>query len=78
LQQQAPSGWLDSVPIEVLDGDSIRSGRQVYHLVGFNTPESGFGTLSPAPTSTFAACLALVRAAPKERDNAITAGCAEH
>jgi endonuclease YncB( thermonuclease family) len=39
--QQAPSGWLDSVRIEILDGDSIRSGQQVYRLVGFNTPESG-------------------------------------
>lgn len=39
--KQAPSGWLDSVRIEILDGDSIRSGQQVYRLVGFNTPESG-------------------------------------
>jgi endonuclease YncB( thermonuclease family) len=39
--KQAPSGWLDSVRIEILDSDSIRSGRQLYRLVGFNTPESG-------------------------------------
>ena len=38
---QAPSGWLESVRIEILDGDSIRSGRQIYRLIGFNTPESG-------------------------------------
>jgi hypothetical protein len=38
---KAPSGWLDSVRIEILDGDTIRSGRQIYRLVGFNTPESG-------------------------------------
>jgi hypothetical protein len=38
---QAPSGWLESVRIDIIDGDSIRSGRQVYRLVGFNTPESG-------------------------------------
>ncbi len=38
---KAPSGWLDSVRIEVLDGDTIRTGRQIYRLVGFNTPESG-------------------------------------
>jgi endonuclease YncB( thermonuclease family) len=36
-----PSGWLDSLRIEILDGDSIRSGQQVYRLMGFNTPESG-------------------------------------
>ena len=39
--KQAPSGWLESVRIEILDGDSIRSGRQIYRLIGFNTPESG-------------------------------------
>lgn len=41
LKNQAPSGWLESVRIDIIDGDSIRSGRQVYRLVGFNTPESG-------------------------------------
>ena len=39
--KKAPSGWLDSVRIEILDSDSIRSGRQIYRLVGFSTPESG-------------------------------------
>lgn len=39
--KQAPSGWLESVRIEILDGHSIRSGRQIYRLIGFNTPESG-------------------------------------
>jgi hypothetical protein len=39
--KQPSSGWLDSVRIEILDGDSIRSGQQVYRLVGFSTPESG-------------------------------------
>ena len=38
---QAPSTWLASVPIDVIDGDSIRSGGQVYRLVGYDTPESG-------------------------------------
>lgn len=38
---KAPPGWLDSVRIEILDGDTIRTGRQIYRLVGFNAPESG-------------------------------------
>jgi endonuclease YncB( thermonuclease family) len=38
---QPPSGWVESVRLEILDGDSIRTGSQVYRLVGFNTPESG-------------------------------------
>jgi hypothetical protein len=41
LRNQAQSGWLESVRIDIIDGDSIRSGRQVYRLIGFNTPESG-------------------------------------
>jgi endonuclease YncB( thermonuclease family) len=41
LRNQAQSGWLESVRIDIIDGDSIRSGRRVYRLVGFNTPESG-------------------------------------
>ena len=36
-----PLAWLDSFRIEIIDGDSIRSGGEVYRLVGFNTPESG-------------------------------------
>jgi hypothetical protein len=30
LKDQAPSGWLESVRIDIIDGDLIRSGRQVY------------------------------------------------
>jgi endonuclease YncB( thermonuclease family) len=47
LKSQAPSGWLESVRIDIIDGDSIRSGRQVYRLVGFNTPESGDNAKCP-------------------------------
>ena len=36
-----PLVWLDHFRIEILDGDSIRSGGDVYRLVGFNTPEGG-------------------------------------
>jgi nuclease-like protein len=28
--------------IQVVDGDTVRSGGEIYRLVGFNTPESGF------------------------------------
>jgi endonuclease YncB( thermonuclease family) len=38
---QPPSGWVESVRLEILDGDSIRTGNQIYRLVGFNAPESG-------------------------------------
>jgi endonuclease YncB( thermonuclease family) len=39
--QETPSGWLETVRIDIIDGDSIRSGGHVYRLVGFNTPEGG-------------------------------------
>jgi hypothetical protein len=38
---QGPTTWLESVRLDIIDGDSIRTGRQVYRLVGFNTPEAG-------------------------------------
>ena len=47
LKGQTPSEWLESVRIDIIDGDSIRSGRQVYRLVGFNTPEAGDGASCP-------------------------------
>jgi endonuclease YncB( thermonuclease family) len=47
LKSQTPSGWLESVRIDIIDGDSISSGRQVYRLVGFNTPESGANAKCP-------------------------------
>ena len=40
-ERSAPLAWLESVRIEIIDGNSIRTGKQVYRLVGFNTPESG-------------------------------------
>ena len=47
LENQAPSGWLESVRVDIIDGDSIRSGRQVYRLVGFYMPESGDNARCP-------------------------------
>jgi len=38
---QGPILWAESVRLDIIDGDSIRTGRQVYRLVGFNTPETG-------------------------------------
>jgi hypothetical protein len=39
--RNAPSRLPDSLSIDIVDGDTIRSGGVVYRLVGFNTPESG-------------------------------------
>src|SRR6185437_1202773 len=36
-----PLAWLESFRLEIIDGDSVWSGGEVYRLVGFNTPESG-------------------------------------
>lgn len=47
LKDQAPSGWLESFRIGIIDGDSVRSGGQVYRLVGYNTPESGGNAKCP-------------------------------
>ena len=63
---RAPSGWLDSVRIEIIDGDTIRSGAQVYRLVGFNTPELGEGAKCPRERA--------VAAAARKRLHALVAG----
>jgi endonuclease YncB( thermonuclease family) len=39
--KRPPSGWVESVRIEIVDGDTIRTGPQIFRLIGFNTPESG-------------------------------------
>ena len=44
---QTPSTWLESVRIDVIDGVSIRSGEQVYRLIGYDTPESGDNAKCP-------------------------------
>ena len=36
-----PLAWPESLRVAIIDGDSIRSGGDVYRLVGFNTPEGG-------------------------------------
>jgi len=43
LQGAAPTPQQSSYshPIEIVDGDTIRSGGYVYRLVGFDTPETG-------------------------------------
>lgn len=35
-----PASW--SSGIQVVDGDTVRSGGEIYRLAGFDTPESGF------------------------------------
>jgi len=47
VMSQAPSAGLESFRIEIIDGASIRSGGQVYRLVGFDTPESGNNAKCP-------------------------------
>jgi hypothetical protein len=41
LQRPAPQQSSYSHPIEIIDGDTIRSAGYVYRLVGFDTPETG-------------------------------------
>ena len=87
-----PSGWLESFRIEIIDGDSIRSGgrclspgrlqhagrrRQCQMRARARfvaSSDSASGSSSPAASSIFGGSLAPVRAAPRARDNAITAG----
>jgi endonuclease YncB( thermonuclease family) len=38
---QSPPTWPDPARIDIIDGDTVQSGAQIYRLVGFNTPESG-------------------------------------
>ena len=52
--------------IEIIDGDTIRSGTQVYRLVGFNTPESGEAAKCPRERA--------VAAAARKRLHALVAG----
>jgi endonuclease YncB( thermonuclease family) len=32
---------LITAPIQIVDGDTVRAGGQIYRLVGFDTPEKG-------------------------------------
>jgi endonuclease YncB( thermonuclease family) len=39
--ENAPGGAIQSGPIEVIDGDTVRFNGAVYRLTGFDTPERG-------------------------------------
>jgi endonuclease YncB( thermonuclease family) len=50
---------LITTPIQVVDGDTVRAGGQVYRLVGFDTPESG--DRAQCPSERILAARATVR-----------------
>lgn len=41
FKRDAPLSVLPSSSIDVVDGDTVRSGGRLFRLVGFNTPETG-------------------------------------